>query len=238
MEERKRIMSKSAFKKWVRKYSTYFILAGIILVSFFVGFLIGAISCRTSAVEAVEPSDVVIDKQAATKPAETIYPVEITAPTPVSVVTEPEITEPEVFYFNVPLSTELQDFIRYTSEEYGVPYELVYAIIQVESSFRPSVISSSNDYGLMQINKINHEWLKDELGLTDILDPYQNIQAGTYIIGLQLNATDGDLVLALMRYNCGASGARKLWEKGIYSTAYTDKVMAAYAEFCQQEKGQ
>jgi hypothetical protein len=31
-----------------------------------------------------------------------------------------------------------------------------------------------------------------------------------------------------MAYNCGPTGARRLWEAGTYQTNYTRKVMAAY----------
>lgn len=33
-----------------------------------------------------------------------------------------------------------------------------------------------------------------------------------------------------MAYNCGEAGARRLWRKGITSTAYSRKVLAKMAE--------
>ncbi len=158
--------------------------------------------------------------------------------TPVKVETETPIisTEPTIPYYDVPLSAELQEYIWLLSQEYEVPCELIYALIETESSFRSNVVSGTNDYGLMQINKINHEWLSDELGISDFLDPEQNILAGCYILSGHLRATEGDIVLALMRYNCGATGARRLWSQGIYSTKYTDKVMAAYERYCEMGK--
>jgi len=86
----------------------------------------------------------------------------------------------------------------------------------------------------MQINTINHEWLQEELGITDFLDPYQNVMCGIYIISGHLEKTDGDIELALMRYNCGATGAKRLWDKGIYHTDYTRKIMGYY-EFYKEE---
>lgn len=104
---------------------------------------------------------------------------------------------------------------------------LIIAMIEVESSFRANVISKSDDYGLMQINKINHEIMSEKYGITDFLDPYQNVFCGITIIAEHLEKTDGDIALALMRYNCGATGAKRLWDKGIYSTSYTEKIMTA-----------
>ena len=224
-----KFMHKSKFRKWLHKYAVYLFLGGIILISFLVGLLVGALAFKSKPAETdpkVTPSSIPqIQTEAITTGGVSATPAIYT----------PEVTEQveEKVYFDIPLSKEMQDYIRSNCEKYDVPFELVIALIDVESSFRETVVSSTNDYGLMQINKVNHEWLKDELGLTDMLDPYQNILAGTYIIGLQLNATDGDPVLALMRYNCGAAGARRLWDQGIYSTAYTDKVMTAYQSYCQ-----
>ena len=221
-------MHKSKFRKWLHKYAVYLFLGGIILVSFLVGLLVGALAFNSKPAETdpkVTPSS--------------IPQIQTEAITTGGVSTTPDIYTPEVteqveekVYFDIPLSKEMQDYIRSNCEKYDVPFELVIALIDVESSFRETVVSSTNDYGLMQINKINHEWLEEKLGLTDMLDPYQNTLAGTYMLSQHLNATDNDIVLALMRYNCGATGAKRLWNKGIYNTAYTDKIMAAYEKYC------
>jgi soluble lytic murein transglycosylase-like protein len=166
-------------------------------------------------------------------------PVDTGTPTSFQTNAPPPTVEPiveEVFYFDVPLSTDLQDYIREMCEEKEVPMELVIAMIDVESTFTADVISRTNDYGLMQINICNHETLTDNLSITDFLDPYQNVKCGIYIIAGHLQKTDGDIVLALMRYNCGATGAKKLWDKGIYSTDYTDKIMTAYNSYIKESR--
>ena len=91
-------------------------------------------------------------------------------------------------------------------------------------------VSSTSDYGLMQINKCNHDWLLKE-GF-DVTTYDGNIGAGIYMIGGYIE-TYGDIGLALMAYNCGPSGAQKLWSQGIYSTDYTRKVMDAYNCWCE-----
>lgn len=149
---------------------------------------------------------------------------------------ETQTEAPEVTHFNVPLTHEIQDYIRETSERYGVPMELVIAVIDKESSFRANVISGTNDYGYMQINTINFETLTEKLGVTDLLDPYENILSGIYLLSGHLERTDGDIELALMRYNCGATGAKRLWDKGIYSTEYTSRIMALYESYLNQSK--
>ncbi len=123
------------------------------------------------------------------------------------------------------LSYELQEIMQDCCEEYEVPYALALAIAEVETHFDPDAVSSTGDYGLMQINKSNHEWLL-EIGL-DPMTHAGNIEAGVYIISQHLQAY-GEPELALMAYNCGPTGARRLWDAGTYQTDYTRKVMTAF----------
>ena len=107
------------------------------------------------------------------------------------------------------------------------------AMIQHESNFDPSAISRTDDYGLMQINIRNHEWLTDMLGLTDFLDPYENMRCGCFILrNLFEKYQDTDMVL--MAYNMGEHGAARLWEEGIYETNYTHSVLTIQEQFYRQ----
>lgn len=123
------------------------------------------------------------------------------------------------------LSYDLQEIMLNCSEEYGVPYAVLLAMADTESRFDPDVVSSTNDYGIMQINKCNHKWLLD-IGI-DPMTHAGNIEAGAYIMAQNLQKY-GELELALMAYNCGPTGAKKLWDSGIYQTDYTKKVMTAF----------
>lgn len=217
---------KSRVRVWFTRNTLWLALIAIIILS----FSAGAISCLI----VVGRNDDKISSITATS-------------APVTTVLQPDtadestpplelITEPEVFYFEVPLSDGFQDYIRSKCIEYDVPMELVIALIDKESSFRADVVSNTDDYGYMQINKFNHEWLSETLGVSNFLDPYENVLCGIYIISEHLEKTDGNLELALMRYNCGATGAKKLWDKGIYSTHYTDKVMTAYNFYTEESR--
>lgn len=138
--------------------------------------------------------------------------------------------------YQVPLDAELQSYTEKMCDLYDVPLELAYAVMQVESGFTPAARSSTGDYGLMQINSINAGWLKDELGITDLLDARQNIQAGCYMLGMYLSEYEGNVNCALMAYNLGATGAKKAWSAGTYSTAYTDKVWNAMVRLLEGER--
>ena len=128
---------------------------------------------------------------------------------------------------------EQQKFTYYLCDGYNLDFTLVMALIQNESSFDPSVVSATNDYGYMQINKINHKWLTDTLGVTDFTDPYQNIRAGVFVLR-KLFERYQDTNMVLMAYNMGENGASRLWEKGIYSTDYTEKILKYQEQFNEQ----
>lgn len=138
----------------------------------------------------------------------------------------------------VPLTDELdddvQEFVFYLCAGYNLDFTLVMAIIQQESNFKPGAVSVTNDYGLMQINHINHAWLSETLGITDFLDPYQNVRAGTFILR-KLFERYGDTNKVLMAYNMGEGNASKLWAQGVYSTSYTESVTKRQAAFCNMQ---
>lgn len=131
----------------------------------------------------------------------------------------------EVPYYDIKLSQELQLYTYTKCADLGIAedYELVLAMMWQESSYRPNLVSKTNDYGLMQINKVNHSWLSEELGITDFLDPYQSIDAGTHIIASLLLKYE-DPHKALMAYNYGEAGARSHWNRGTYTSSYSREV--------------
>jgi len=146
----------------------------------------------------------------------------------------------DIFYFDVPLSHSLQRFIYEVCADENVPVTLIYAMIEHESQFDPEIISKTDDYGLMQINEVNHTWLNEEYRCADMLDPYQNVFCGVKIIGSYVNRYDGDLTKALMAYNMGDYGARKAWENGVDKISYSTTIlglMENYEEVLQNVKG-
>ncbi len=131
---------------------------------------------------------------------------------------------------DVNMDEDLQEFTYYLCSEYDIEFMLVMAVISHESDFDADCISSTNDYGLMQINRGNHEWLSDALGIDNFLDPEQNIRAGVFVLRkLFEQYTETNLVL--MAYNMGGGNAEKLWAKGIYSSGYSRAVMEQQAEY-------
>ena len=132
------------------------------------------------------------------------------------------------------LSPELQKIMQEKCEVYGVPYALALALADQETRFDPDAVSGTNDYGLMQINKINFEWLR-ERGI-DPLTYEGNIEAGVLILSKAINRY-GDYGLALMAYNCGDTGAKRRWDAGTYSTKYSREVLERYNKWVQIVEG-
>ena len=142
-------------------------------------------------------------------------------------VDDTEVRAAEPTYYDIPLSKDLQLYTYNRCVEYGIPehYELILAMMWQESNYTPDIISATDDYGIMQINACNHEWLSDLLGTTNFLDVYQNIDAGTYIISKML-LRYGDEHKALMAYNMGEHGASLNWQAGNYTSKYSRGVVA------------
>lgn len=126
----------------------------------------------------------------------------------------------------IALDPKMQGVMRAMCEKYEVPYALALAIAEQESRFDPDAVSATNDYGLMQINKVNFGWLQD-LGI-DPMTYEGNIEAGVYMISQHLHNFK-EPELALMAYNSGSKGAQRLWDAGTFQTEYSQKVMAAFA---------
>lgn len=124
----------------------------------------------------------------------------------------------------VPLEWDIQNQAIRWSEEYGVPYSMVLAVIEAESSFDAEAVNSTC-FGYMQINSILQDWLCEEIGVYDITDPLQNIHAGIFILG-DFYSKYGDWNRALMCYNAGEQGAKDYYfNKGLTSSSYSEKVI-------------
>ena len=149
------------------------------------------------------------------------------APTPtVSVTPEPEryiLTE------DVPLSFDLQRVMQDACDKYGVPYALALAVAECESSF---ILEADNGtcWGVMQIHPINYPRLRE-----NGIEPTEyegNIVAGVFMLG-ELLEKYSDTHKALMAYNCGETGAKRLWNQGYLTSTYSRKVVTKYEKWQQ-----
>lgn len=140
-------------------------------------------------------------------------------------------------WYDIKLSADLQRYTYNMCKRYGVPYETMLALMYVESGYNENAISSTNDYGICQINICNYNYLNRNLGITDLLNVYDNIKAGTYWIARYYKSwgkyCDGELLErnALNAYNFGDAGYRNYLNNGgtAYSWRYANKIMEVKA---------
>jgi|GEM_PF-3528609 len=130
-----------------------------------------------------------------------------------------------ISYYSQYMPVEYCLHIIRTCEQYDVDPREIFALIEKESGFDPGAVSNTADYGLMQLNQSNLTALQAAFGDIDLLDPYQNIEAGIYwYAGIKAQG-HGSIEKDLMVYNMGSRGAEKKWDQGIYSTDYSRGVL-------------
>jgi len=95
--------------------------------------------------------------------------------------------------------TSYDALIQTASAKYGVPVDLIKAVIDTESSFNPNVVSTAGAKGLMQLM----DGTARGLGVSDSFDPAQNIDGGVRYLSYQLKRFDGQEKMALAAYNAG-----------------------------------
>lgn len=91
--------------------------------------------------------------------------------------------------------------IHEAAGRYDVEYDLIRAVIMVESEFNPRAVSRRGARGLMQLMPVT----ASDLEVKNLHDPVENIDAGVRYIRLLLDRFDGDVELALAAYNAGPS---------------------------------
>lgn len=184
-------------------------------------------------------------KQACAKETLMVYPKPLATetPQPTPGVT-PEPTQPPTPKpkkeklppdLDIPLDYDVQIYIYKQCGYKTDLYCFIMAMIEQESGFNEKEISSTNDYGLMQINGCNHDDLNNKYGKQNFLDPYDNVYCGIKIIKGYLKEFEHKN-LALMAYNMGKGGARRLWRQGIYSSRYSDSVIEKYHKYLEKSE--
>ena len=194
------VIKKSRNRYSIYKRILYLIFAGLLAIGFTLGWFIKPQKVVTETVETVKTVEVPVYEEEGL----------------------PVVNE--VDYFNVPLSHSLQQYIYEICADNDLSVSLVIALIDKESNFNPECVSDTNDYGLMQINECNFQWVKEDYNSVDMLNPYQNVYCGINILAGYLHKYDDDYTKALMCYNLGEYGASKAWENGIFCTDYTKAV--------------
>lgn len=183
------------------------------------------------AVKEIKEVEIVTQSAKSVAPKEKVEPVVVAPVAPVQV--EPVAAPVPVFkYIDCAMPIEKQQWVLEYCGSVGLDFELVMAIIRVESNFTEDAISRTSDYGYMQINHGNHAWLRQQLGVTNFLEMKDNIKAGTYILKILSDKYGSENINSIMMaYNMGEPGARRLWNQGIYSSKYSRLIVETMTQY-------
>ena len=111
---------------------------------------------------------------------------------------------------------EYLDEVRSAADEFGVPENIIFAVMKTESNFNKTAVSSAPAYGLMQLTEETYLWIgNDMLGedpsAFDIYDPKTNIRYGTYYLSF-LYRKYGNWDTAFAAYNAGPGNVNEWLE--------------------------
>ncbi|MDA0139757.1 lytic transglycosylase domain-containing protein [Solirubrobacter sp. CPCC 204708] len=105
----------------------------------------------------------------------------------------------------LPAGTPYAAEITVAAKAHGLDPALLAGLVKQESGFKPDAGSPAGARGLTQLMPATAAGL----GVTNVLDPVQNLNGGAKYLKQQLDAFKGDTALALAAYNAGPGAVQR-----------------------------
>ena len=169
---------------------------------------------KAAAAETLDNNTLVDDLRAAESIAKQVASgvetgVKDVAKAPLKVVTEApkqlalvtDQVRQEYFQKEVPFGT----IIYREAKKNDLRPELVAAVVQAESKFKPTARSGAGAVGLMQLVPRTGRWM----GARDLTNPTQNIEAGTKYLKYLHDRFDGNETKVIAAYNAGEGNVKR-----------------------------
>jgi soluble lytic murein transglycosylase-like protein len=123
-------------------------------------------------------------------------------------------------------NSSFDSIIQKASSKYGVDANLVKAVIQNESAYDPTAVSSAGALGLMQLMPSTAA----SLGVENPLDPTENVEGGVKLLRELLNQFDGNITNTLAAYNAGPGAVQQYGGVPPYqeTQTYVNRVLSTY----------
>lgn len=162
-----------------------------------------------------------------------VHGVEAVADSPLAVVAEApkqltivtENVRREFFHKEVPFGS----IIYKEAKKNNVRPELVAAVVQAESRFRPTARSGAGAVGLMQLVPRTGRWM----GARDLTNPAQNVAAGAKYLSYLSDRFDGNETKMIAAYNAGEGNVKRFGGVPPFreTRKYVEKVRSYEEEF-------
>ena len=145
--------------------------------------------------------------------------------TPKKVADVAEQVKENFFKTQVPFGS----IIYSEAKKNNLPPELVAAVVQQESKFKPTARSGAGAVGLMQLVPRTGRWM----GARDLTNPSQNITAGAKYLKYLTEQFNGDQQKAIAAYNAGEGAVRRFGGVPPYRETrnYVQKVKSYQQDF-------
>lgn len=113
---------------------------------------------------------------------------------------------------------------RYAAS-YGVPASLAHAVIRIESNYRPNMVGSAGEIGLMQIKPATARMMGYSGSIKGLYNPDTNIKYGMKYLAMAQDLGGGTTCGTILKYNAGHAARRM----NPVSSAYCSKVKVQMA---------